>query len=227
MTTATVILRRRVMRDLTIACLMNATDAADRVYPTPIVPWRRERPLPAIGVYTLGERAVPLGLGNMGPIQLRQSLTITIEALVEQLTDNTQTPDDRLRIDTATPLDTLCAQISCALLPNPTWLDPIEGLERWETRIELGRVDETERRTAAATITATVNYTCIAEPVIADYLGTVWLDVDVIDPAADPNTTGHPTTPPDGYPGGYPGPDGRIEVQFPVTLPPPTSRAPH
>jgi hypothetical protein len=217
---STVILRRRVMRDLTIACLMNQTDAADRVYPTPVVPWRRERPLPAIGVYTLAERAAPLGLGNMGPIQLRQSLDIAIEAVVEHLTDDTQTPEDRLRIDTATPLDQLCAQISCALLPNPTWLAPIEGLEKWATRIELGRVDETERPTAAATITATVNYTCIAEPVITDLFGTMWLDVDVIDPAADPNTTGHPTTPPDGYPGGYPGPDGRVEVRAVVVMPP-------
>src|SRR4029077_7446554 len=106
MTTATVVLRRRRMRDLTIACLVNQTDALDRVYPTPVLPWRRERPLPAIGVYTLNERAVPLGLGNMGPMQLRQSLTITIEALVELLADETATADERLRLDTATPLDT-------------------------------------------------------------------------------------------------------------------------
>jgi hypothetical protein len=217
--TTTVVLRRRTMRDATLAALLNQTNAADRVYPTPILPWRRERPLPAIGVYTLGERATPLGgVGNMGPFQLRQSLDITIEALVEVLTDETLDADARLRLDTQTPLDELCAQISCALLPNVAWRNPIEGLERWETRVELARVDEADRRTAAATITATVNYTCIAEPIIADQFLRSWFDVDVIDPAADPNTTGHPTDPP-GYPGGYPGPDGRVEVQFAVELP--------
>ena len=53
-------------------------------------------------------------------------------------------------------------------------------------------------------------------------LGTleqVLLMIDAIDPAADPNTTGHPVDPPDGYPGGYPGPDGRIEIGAMIELP--------
>jgi hypothetical protein len=51
----------------------------------------------------------------------------------------------------------------------------------------------------------------------------VRLHVDVIDPAADPNT-GEPGTPPNvegGYPGGYPGPDGRVEAEFEVVNPEP------
>lgn len=227
MSTATVVLHRRTLRDLTIASLLNQTDAGDRVYPTPILPWRRDRPVPAIGVYTLRERGVPPGQGNLTAIQLRMSTEITIEAVVEVATDETQTADDRQRIDTASPLDQLCAQIqvtlSQAFLTQSPWIDATEGIESLDTRIDLARVDESERRTAAATIVWVVNWSCIADPVIVDDFLTAWLDVDVIDPAADPNTTGHPTTPPDGYPGGYPGPDGRTEVQFNVSLPPTSS----
>jgi hypothetical protein len=221
---ATVMLHSRLLRDLAVTALLGKTLAGDRVYPTPVVPWRRERPLPAIGVYTFAERGVPLGgLGNMGPIQLRQSCELTIEALVEVVTDPALDAEARLRLDTAVPLDQLCAQISVllsqAFVMDPAWLAAIEGLERWERRYDVPRVDEADRRTIAATLTATLNYTCIAEPVITDKFLTAWFDVDVIDPAADPNVTGHPTEPPAGYPGGYPGPDGRIEVEFHV--PPP------
>jgi hypothetical protein len=220
---ALVTVHRQTLRDLTVATLLGATDAADRVYPTPILPWRRDRPLPAIGVYTLHERGEPFGQGNMTAIQLRQSCDITIEALVEVLTDETLDADARLRLDTAVPLDQLCAQIqlvlSQAFMTDPAWLDATEGMERFDTLCTLGRTDETDRRTAGATLTWTVNYTCIQEPVFADDFLSAGINVDVIDPAADPNTTGHPTGPPPDYPGGYPGPDGRIEVRVEVPGP--------
>src|SRR5262245_65579516 len=73
----------RRLREATIARLLDRTDAGDRVYPTPILPWRRERPLPAIGVYTLAERGTPFGQGNMSAIQLRESCDLTVEILVE------------------------------------------------------------------------------------------------------------------------------------------------
>jgi hypothetical protein len=51
------VLRRQRIRDTTVALLTAAgTAAGDRVYPTKIAPWRRELPLPAIGVSTLHER---------------------------------------------------------------------------------------------------------------------------------------------------------------------------
>jgi hypothetical protein len=219
------VLNRTIIRDTTVAILKAAATAAgDRVYPTAIVPWRRERPLPAIGVYTLGERSAPLNGGFSGPFQLRQSLELTIECLVELPTDATLTPDERLRLDTSAPIDALCGEVTRALLPNPLWYgagkpEGFDGLEGWATRIELGRVEDTDRRTAAAIITATPSYMCVAEPTIDDRLEVVGFGVDMIDPAADPNTEGHPTTPPDGYPGGYPGPDGRIELEFVVPRP--------
>lgn len=51
-------------------------------------------------------------------------------------------------------------------------------------------------------------------------LEEVRIKMDMIDPAADPNTP--PVTDPDlgGYPGGYPGPDGRIEHEIHIPLPP-------
>jgi hypothetical protein len=218
-------LHRQRVREATVAALLNVTAAGDRVYPSPVVPWRRERPLPAIGVYTLAEAATPWG--QSGPFQLRQELDLVIEALVEVVTDTTLDAEARLRIDTAAPLDALCAEITDALLSNPAWYGEhgaaISGIDRWSTRIELARVDEADRRTAAATLTWTVTYSCVAEPRVIDRFERLHLDVDVLDPAADPNTTGHPTTPPAGYAGGYPGPDGRIEVDalFPRPIDPP------
>jgi hypothetical protein len=217
--------RRQAIRTITVDVLKAArTDADVRVYPTPIIPQRRDRPLPAIGVYTLDERGTPLapGVSNSGPFQFHQTLDLRIEVLVELPTDSSLSPADRLELDTCATLDRLCDQIERATRRNPDWYTPCDGpdgLDSWTTHQELGRVEDTDRRTAAAIITGLVTYTDIDEPDILDELQLVRTGVDVIDPAADPNTTGHPTDPPAGYPGGYPGPDGRIEVQFDVPGP--------
>jgi hypothetical protein len=204
-------LQRQVVRERTVAQLMGRTAAGDRVYPSRVVPYRREQPLPAISVYTLAEVGVPLG--NMSAFQFQESLQLTIEAVVERETAEGDTADARLRADVCAPLDALCAEIEQALWPNFTWYDcMISGAERKEWRLDLGAPNETDRRTAAATLAATLNYADIYEPTIVDNFETLWLEFDVIDPAADPNVDGHPTAPPDGYPGGYPGPDGRIEL---------------
>jgi hypothetical protein len=201
-------LRRQLIRNTTVGLLKAAgTFAGDRVYPTKLTAWRRELPLPAIGVSTMHERSesVALGGGNSGPFQLRQSLELSIEVVTELPTTTGQTPADRAALDAQAPLDALCAQITLALLTDPSWRI-FEGLERWETRIEAARPEESDRRTMAATILAVINYTCIAEPTIEDYFCTAFFDVDVIDPAADPNIK-------------YPGPDGRIEVSFAIPRP--------
>ena len=201
------VLRRQRIRETTVALLKAAgTAAGDRVYPTRLVPWRREQPLPAIGVSTLHERSVPLEAGNSGPFQLRQSLELAIECLVELPTGPALTPAERFALDAQAPLDALCGQVTLALLPNPLWRIDFEGLEGWETRADAGRPEDTDRRTMAATILATINYTCIAEPTIEDYFCAAYFDVDVIDPAADPNLR-------------YPGPDGRIELSFLIPRP--------
>lgn len=204
-------LRRQTIREHTVAILQAAgTDAGDRVYPSPILPWRRERPLPAIGVYTLDERGVAFdGKGNSGPFQLRQALELVVEVLVELPTDSTLDQDARLRLDTQATLDAMCAQITVALFGNPEWYAPrgtfppplFDGLQSRTTHVQFGRVENTDRRTAAASITHVLLYACVAEPVIVDDFVLAYFDVDVIDPAADPNIK-------------YPGPDGRIELMF-------------
>jgi hypothetical protein len=221
-------LQRQLIRERTVTLLTGATAAGSRVYPTPILPWRRERMLPAIGVYTLHEGST--ALGESGPYQFRQTLDLVIEVLTEYVMPTDATADARLFVDTQAPLDDLCEEIETALQGTVDWylLPPdaagkravlFEKVDRWETRIELGRVEDTDRRTAAATITAPIVFTCINDPAIVDRYERMHVDVDFIDPAADPNTTGHPTTPPDGYPGGYPGPDGRIEHTFDLPRP--------
>jgi hypothetical protein len=211
---------RRHIRETTVALLQAAqTFAADRIYPTAILPWRRERPLPAIGVYTLDEAGTAVEGGHSGPLGIEYALELRIEIVVETESAADQTPDARMRIDSAALLDGLCDQVTEALLPSVPFRALIEAVSAWSTKQEPARAEDSDRRTMAATITGMLRYTCWYEPVITDDLCGVRLQVDVIDPAADPNTTGHPTTPPDGYPGGYPGPEGRIEVDLTIPRP--------
>jgi hypothetical protein len=76
-----------------------------------------------------------------------------------------------------------------------------QGFERLDTTAVLGRVEDTDQRTMAAQITMTLTYGENYDPVVTDDFCRAHIDVDVIDPAADPNIK-------------YPGPDGRIEVEL-------------
>jgi hypothetical protein len=114
-------------------------------------------------------------------------------------------------LDAQAALDDLCDQITDTLLRNPSWYlmrdvdgklcARFQGVERWDTTSTLGRVEDTDQRTMSAQITATLTYGENYDPVITDDFCRMHLDVDVIDPAADPNIK-------------YPGPDGRIEVEL-------------
>lgn len=189
-----IILHRQRIRDTTIALLKAAqTAAGDRVYPSPVAPYRRDRPLPAIGVYTLREESSPLGSSpsNSGPFQLQQTLDLAIELLVELPTEAALDAAGRLALDTAAPLDALCAQVSLALLPNPLWRGPsasgFEGLNGWSTRCEFGSPTETDRRTAVAVITASCVYSVVAEPTITDHFLRAFFDVDFIGDSGAPD----------------------------------------
>jgi hypothetical protein len=206
---------RQVIRDTTVALLSGQTDAETRVYTSPVLPLRRERPLPTLSVYTLNEVTTPLG--ESGPFELQHDLDLSIECVVELATPPDWTEEQRLKADVCAPLDRLCEQVDRCLQYNVNWYQPLKlDIVRRTTRTTVGQVSETDRRTATAVMIYTVVYTEIVEPDIPDELLYVDLQVDVIDPACDPNTEGHPTDPPDGYPGGCPGPDGRIEVHLRV-----------
>ena len=205
-------LDRQGIRLATVAVLQAAgTDAGDRIYPTWILPYRRELPLPAIGVYTLDETGEGVDGGIVGAIQIRYALKLAIEIVVATPGDPALEPAARLMVDSQAALDTLCEQVTDALLRNPAWylLHPtpagwcarFSGVERWETTVVAGRVEDTDQRTMGARIEATLTYGRNYDPIVTDDLCRVGVNVDVIDPAADPNIK-------------YPGPDGRIEVRF-------------
>jgi hypothetical protein len=206
-------LDRHVIRLATVAVLKAAgTAAGDRVYPTPIIPYRRELPLPAIGVYTLDETGEGIDGGVVGAFQFRYALKLAIDVIVETPVAQDLEPAARLMVDSQQSFDNLCEQITNALLPNPAWYTlhvnghscaMFQGVERWETTGVLGRVEDTDRRTMGGTINAVLTFGRNYDPVIPDFLCRLHFDVDVIDPAADPNIR-------------YPGPDGRIEVEFMV-----------
>src|SRR5215813_14224076 len=184
-------LERQEIRLATVAVLSGRTAAGDRVYPTQILPWRRPLPLPAIGVYTLEERGEAVGAGLEGAA--------------------------RLMVDSAAPLDALCEEVVQTLLRTPAWykratavggrLQRFEAVPRLDTTQTPGRVEDTDQRTMAAQIQATVTYTCEYPPYVDEVdLCRVCVDFDVIEPAADPNVK-------------FPGPDGRIEVELEIPRP--------
>jgi hypothetical protein len=133
-------------------------------------------------------------------------------------------------------LDLYCEAVELKLLQSQAWLCNIALIPSIDTLFETDV--QGEMRTVTASITFTLKYLdlpgYLGVEVINDTEGQpipdlerVLLRIDVIDPAADPNTTGHPTDPPDGYEGGYPGPDGRIETGLLIDLPlEPTPPAP-
>src|SRR5215475_9465266 len=217
-------LDRQDIRLATIAALTGKTAAGDRVYPTPILPWRRDWPLPAIGVYTTEEAGEGIDGGIVGAFQFRYSLRLQIECVVATPGDAQLDPVSRLMVDSQADLDALLEDVTTNLLCNPDWyrkLDPtspsgwcmrFEGVERWDTTCSLARVEDSDVRTMSGQIAATLTYERHYDPVeVLDDLCRVDLDVDVIDPAADPNVQ-------------YPGPDGRIEVA--LVIPPTPTGAP-
>jgi hypothetical protein len=127
-------------------------------------------------------------------------------------------------------LDLYCEAVEIKLMQSQAWLCNVSLIPSIDTLFESDV--QGEMRTTTASITFTMKYLpagITGIPVITDSNGdplgdleSVMLRIDAIDPAADPNTAGHPTDPPDGYPGGYPGPDGRIEMSAVFILNPAT-----
>jgi hypothetical protein len=191
-------LQAQLIRNLTRQVLTDATDAGPRVYGSPILPLRRDRPLPALSVYTLNDAQEPLG--ESGPYQLRHHLDIVIEAVTELATDPSQTADDRLQLDACAPVDALVEQVKETLYPNPLWYGALKlsPIHRIVERREFANIIDSDRRTAAAIITLTVVYDEIFEPNPPDFFYLGMVGVDMIKPF-NPNLA--PI-----------GPDGQIDV---------------
>lgn len=172
--------------------------AFKHVYDSRLPQMKREL-LPAIRVYTNTTNQVGRSISIPDFLSTAHLL---VQVICEDITD--------ARI--AERVDRYCEVVKCRLLSDGEWLKIFERVLSIDTEID--RNVEGEWRLTTATLDFALQYSCAWEPDIRDWLETVHLDVDVIDPAADPNT-GPPGTPPNvegGYVGGFPGPDGRIEV---------------
>jgi hypothetical protein len=177
------------------------------VYDSRLPQMKREL-LPAVRIYT--NSANQLGRS----ISIPDFLT-TAHLLVQIICEDTT--DAAI----AERMDVYCEVVKGKLLCDGKWLQLFERVATIDTEIE--RTVEGEWRLTTATLDFGLQYSCAYEPVVPDWLQTVHMKVDVIDPAADPNT-GEPGTPPNvdgGYEGGYPGPDGRIEVDATFVNPTP------
>jgi hypothetical protein len=153
-------------------------------------PQLRRDMLPAVRIYTA---ATAQGLSISIP-EFRVTENLVVQIVAEDITD----------ARSAARVDLLCEAAKERLLCDPKWLVLFERVLSIDTEIE--RNIEGESRTTIATLTFSLQCTEAYEPVIPDRLEKIKVDVDVIDPAADPNIR-------------FPGPDGRIEVaaQFEFT----------
>lgn len=167
------------------------------------IPALRRDLLPCVRIYTSADQRDPISTLN-GTTGYTGHCTLVVQVTAEAAADPAASDLVDLYVEAC----------EVALMQRQSWQCFFELIERIETLYELDVQGET--RVVTASLTFVGRYTdngvtgIPVEP-LPDLL-RVGLLVDVIDPAADPNTTGHPTLPPDGYPGGYPGPDGRIEV---------------
>jgi len=168
------------------------------------VPLRRDL-LPAVRIFcdadtrTAANQAHALGW-FIGDMQLKVQIV-------------SEAPSDPTAADRS---DQYCALVEAALLSDAAWLQLVPQVNGIETTVELD--GEGEQRTVTATLDWSIRYQDCVQRDFPDDLKTILLELDFIDPPADPNTAGHPTEAPDGYPGGYPGPDGRVEVRVQLDL---------
>jgi hypothetical protein len=191
------------IRNTTRNLLVSVTDAGTNVFSSPILPLRRERPLPCLSVYTQRDHMVPLN-GDSGCFQFRHHLDVTIEAVAETFSDITQTAGDRLQLDACTPADSLIEQVRAALYPNPLWYTALElsSIGGDDVRYEFGSILDTDRRTVAAILTVTVIFDEYFPPVVTDEFHIAYITVDCIEPF-NPNLAAI-------------GPDGQVEVTLQV-----------
>ena len=187
------------LRKETVSRLAGLTTIFPRVYDSRLPQLKREL-LPAVRVYT---DSISHAGRSISIPDFKSTAHLLIQIVCEDITDAL----------IAERLDTYCEVVKARLMGDGSWLQLFERIATIDTAIE--RNVEGEWRQTTATLDFALEYSCSWEPVVPDWLATVGIKVDVIDPAADPNR-GEPGTPPNvdgGYPGGYPGPDGRIEVE--------------
>lgn len=186
--------------------------AFPRVYDSRLPQLKREL-LPALRVYT--NSASHQGRSLSIP-DFKTTAHLIVQIVCEDITD----------VTIAERIDVYCELVKNRLLCDGKWLQLFERIATID--LEIDRSVEGEWRLTTATLDFGFEYSCSFEPVVPDWLLAVHMKVDVIDPAADPNT-GEPGTPPNvdgGYPGGYPGPDGRIEVEATFINPTPPTPSP-
>lgn len=180
------------------------------VYDSRLPQLKREL-LPAVRVYTTSQNMVGLSLSIP---DFRTTAHLLVQIVCEDITDAL----------IAERIDRYVEIVKARLLTDGEWLQLFERVLSIDTDVE--RNIEGESRLTYATLDFAVQYTCAWETYVPDWLESLDIRVDVIDPAADPNT-GPFGTPPNvegGYRGGYPGPDGRIEVDARFLNPNPPSQ---
>lgn len=160
-------------------------DLAEKVYDSPVTP-RASQQLPYILIHTPSTRYENVSQEvHMPSFIERQRLQIEVH-------DTAGGGDDL-----ATRLDEKALTIEAALMSDPDWVNLASHIDLVETTNDTD--GEGSQRKAVATVVIEAWRDIDFEPKVEDTLKTLRFEVDVIDPAADPNEQ-------------YPGPDGRIEV---------------
>lgn len=168
-----------------------------RVYDSRL-PQLRRGLLPAIRVYTTSATSTSLSISIP---EFRTVALLAVQIVSEEATDP----------KLAEQVDAFIDVVRSRLLRDGKWLQLFERVVTIDT--DFDRSVEGEWRTTTATLTFHLQYTEAWEPYVPDWLESMKLEVDVIEPAADPNIR-------------FPGPDGRIEVDARFANPTPPAPSP-
>lgn len=193
--------RRTLLRDHVAAILIYRTLAGEHVYRSRVSPIPEDI-LAALVVFTASETARQV---DNTPSEFDNVLTLTIEARVlaaeGDYQGRTDGADQEENWDTA--LDGLCTQVEDALFLDP-WLNQTVTITALNTR--MGFSGDGAFVPGVAVMEVQLAYKWEAPTDTAGGDVVIGVQIDVIDPAADPNRLARMD------PARKTGPDGRIEI---------------
>lgn len=170
---------RRLRQDSAVKGLVGA-----KIYDSKVTPFVGKE-LPGINVVTRTQNATSRSINI---VSLQSTLDLRVEIYVTEMTG------------WAAKADAIAEAVEECLLSDPEFTKRISELETYDVEYSLS--DQGARPAVVEILSFKLSYFQTYQPTITDDLNSVDIDVDVIDPIADP----------------HPGPDGRIEFKVKANL---------
>lgn len=170
---------QRLRQNASVKSLVGA-----KIYDSKVTPFVGKE-LPGINVVTRTQNATSRSINI---VSFQATLDLRVEIYVTEMAG------------WAAKADAIAEAVEKCLLSDPEFTKEISELETYDVEYSLS--DQGARPTVVEILSFKLSYFQTYRPTITDNLNSVDIDVDVIDPIADP----------------HPGPDGRIEFKVKANL---------